>query len=228
MSFGPISKNIFGVKASVGSGGGGGISLTGTTEAAASNANISVVAEFVSLTDFLPVNIRSLVNLALVNFIGPFDDRLFFKIGSNEMRLQIMTGIANYSADVSNDDTLVTFLSCISKAVNAAYNMKSLETTFITYKQDAKLEIDNLKREINVLLGQGTVFTGAATGLGTASFGIELGNFYAVYIYIYGYKPDEDNWITELRTSIVQRLLAGIDNGDITINDILPELYINT
>ena len=67
-----------------------------------------------------------------------------------------------------------------------------------------------------------------AGGVGTASFGIQLNEFLTTYIFIYGYHPNDENWITDERTEIVTDIRARIDSGEITDNDVLPELYLNT
>ena len=49
-----------------------------------------------------------------------------------------------------------------------------------------------------------------------------------LYIFLYGYHPDVDTWIRETRTTIVRELLSRMNTGEISQEDILPELYLNT
>jgi hypothetical protein len=106
--------------------------------------------------------------------------------------------------------------------------MKDLESAFISYKKTAQEEIDRLKDQVAILMGQQPVSTGDGGGFGTATFNIELTLYYTVYIFIYGYHPDDEDWITDSRGSIVNDLVTRIESGEITTADILPELYVNT
>ena len=227
MSFG-ISKNIFGVKTVLGK---PSRSLTGTTEAAI--ANLAGLAQFGSLTTFLPDEIRLLVNNAHANFITPFDNRRFNRIGTDEERLEIVNGLTVYKDSLtdqnnSNDPVLITFIECIIRGTNAAYNMKHLESTFISYKEETNIEISKLKDEINLLLNNLFVRTGDAEGYGNSNFTMEMTDYYTIYIYIYGYHPDDPTWVTEERVSIVTDVVNRVHTGEIQYTDILPELYINT
>lgn len=217
--FGGVSQNIFGVKTSSVST----TSLTGTTEAA-----ISTLAGFASITGILPTNVSSLVNLAYTKFLVPFDNRAFNRIGTADERDSIVNGLNNYYATITTDATLKIFIDSISKATNAAYNMKTLESSFLSYKRDTQAEIENLKRQIAVLLDTEYSTEDAAGGYGSASFAIELTAFYNLYIFLYGYHPEDDTWIRDTRSTIVRELLTRMNTGEITQDDILPELYLNT
>mgnify|MGYP006153668891 FL=1 len=217
--FGSTSQNIFGVKTSTAAAS----SLTGTTEAA-----ISTLAGFASMSGILPTTISTLVDLAYTKFLVPFDNRNFNRIGTSDERDSIVLGLNNYYATITTDKTLKIFIDSISKATNAAYNMKTLESSFLSYKQATQAEIDNLKRQIAVLMDVEYSTLDAAGGYGSATFAIELTAFYNLYIFLYGYRPDDDTWIRDTRTTIVRELLSRMNNGEITQEDILPELYLNT
>ena len=77
-------------------------------------------------------------------------------------------------------------------------------------------------------MGQQPVSSGDVGGTGSVTFNIELTLYYTVYIYIYGYHPSDEDWITDSRGSIVNDLVTRIETGEITTEDILPELYANT
>ena len=217
--FGGSSQNIFGVKTSSVAA----TSLTGTTEAA-----ISTMAGFATMSGILPTAITALVDLAYNKFLLPFDNRTFNRIGTSAERDSIVTGLNKYHASITNDNTLKIFIDSIARATNAAYNMKTLESSFLSYKRETQAEIDNLKRQIAVLMDVEYTSTDAASGRGTASFAIELTAFYKLYIHLYGYHPEDDSWIRETRTTIVRELISRMDAGEITQEDILPELYLNT
>ena len=219
--FGQTSQNIFGAKTTTTTS----QSLTGTTS---TNINLSTVAQFSTLTSMLPENVKTYVNLAHTEFLTPFDNRRFNRIGTAEQRDIIVNILTNYMNTVTNDEMLVVFLDCIIKATKAAYNMKHLESTFIKFKQDTEEEINNLQNQVNVLLSSTMQGQSTATGKGAATFGIELNAFLTTYIFIYGYHPDQDDWITDQRTNIVTDIRERIDSGEITDEDVLPELYLNT
>ena len=223
MSFGGTSRNVFGVKTVTG---GTSTSLTGATEAAISN--LTGLTQFVSLTSFLPESTKGLVSLAHDSFLTPFDNRRFNRIGTNLQRQEVVDGLSTYRDSITDDPSLTTFLNCVIKGTNAAYNMKDLESTFLQFKQDATLEINDLKKQINLLLDGLIVRDGDAVGFGSSRFEFELTDFYTLFIYIYGYHPDDPDWVTDPRTIIVTDLLERIRSGEITIDDVLPELYINT
>ena len=84
--------------------------------------------------------------------------------------------------------------------------MKHLEVTFIKYKEETTIEITNLQNQLNVLLGSTMKGLEGAGGVGTASFGIQLNEFLTTYIFIYGYHPNDENWITDERTKLLQIL----------------------
>jgi len=217
--FGGVSQNMFGVKTSSVSA----TSLSGATEAA-----ISTLAGFATMSGLLPSEISALIDLAYNNFLVPFDNRTFNRIGTANERDSIVTGLNNYYATITNDNTLKIFIDSISRATNAAYNMKTLESSFLNYKRETQAEIDNLKRQIAVLMDVEYSSIDAAGGRGSASFAIELTAFYKLYIHLYGYHPDDDTWIRDTRTTIVRELLTRMNAGEITEDDILPELYLNT
>ena len=219
--FGSTAQNIFGAKSTTTSA----QSLTGMNT---STINLSSLAQFSTLGNILPDSIKTLVNIAHTKFLTPFDNRRFNRIGTLEQKNSIVTILTDYMNTIIDDETLVTFIDCIIKATNAAYNMKHLEVTFIKYKEDATTEITNLQNQLNVLLGSTLKGSSGASGVGSASFGIELNEFLTTYIYIYGYHPNEEGWITDARTEIVTDIRERIDNGEITNQDILPELYLNT
>lgn len=218
--FGQASQNIFGAKTTTQSS----VSFTTTT----TNVNLSTLAQFSTVTAIIPDSIKVYINLAHSAFLTPFDNKRFNRIGTLEQKNSIVTNLTEYMNNIDNDETLVTFLDCIIKATNAAYNMKHLEVTFIKYKEEATTEITNLQNQLNVLLGSTMKGLDGAGGVGTASFGIELNEFLTTYIFIYGYHPNDEDWITESRSEIVSDIRARIDSGEITDNDILPELYLNT
>lgn len=218
--FGQASQNIFGAKTTTQSS----VSFTTTT----TNVNLSTLAQFSTVTAIIPDSIKVYINLAHSAFLTPFDNKRFNRIGTLEQKNSIVTNLTEYMNNIDNDETLVTFLDCIIKATNAAYNMKHLEVTFIKYKEEATTEITNLQNQLNVLLGSSMKGLDGAGGVGTASFGIELNEFLTTYIFIYGYHPNDEDWITESRSEIVSDIRARIDSGEITDNDILPELYLNT
>ena len=218
------SQNIFGVKTTNSTT--SSQSLTGASEAA--TANLSTLARFSTLGDLLPNNIEDLVTLSHSKFLTPFDNRRFNRIGTSVERTTIVNGLTTYMNNVVNDDTLVTFLDCIIKATNAAYNMKDLEGTFINYKKTTQDTINTLQNQVNALLGSTEVKQGDATGTGTASFAVDLGEYLSTYIYVYGYHPDDETWITEARSNIINDIMARIASGEITLDDVLPELYVNT
>ena len=217
-----VSQNIFGVKTTSAT---GSVSLTGSIT---TNANISSLAKFATLGELLPENIKELVNLSHTRFLTPFDNRRFNRIGTANERNSIVNGLTTYMATITNDATLVTFIDCIIKATNAAYNMKNLEGTFISFKKTAEETIANLESKVNALLGTTEQSEGNATGIGSASFAVELSEYLSTYIYIYGYHPDNEAWITDSRTEIVNDIMSRISSGEITIDDVLPELYVNT
>ena len=217
--FGQASQNIFGAKTTTQSS----VSFTTTT----TNVNLSTLAQFSTVTAIIPDSIKVYINLAHSAFLTPFDNKRFNRIGTLEQKNSIVTNLTEYMNNIDNDETLVTFLDCIIKATNAAYNMKHLEVTFIKYKEEATTEITNLQNQLNVLLGSTMKGLDGAGGVGTASFGIELNEFLTTYIFIYGYHPNDEDWITS-RSEIVSDIRARIDSGEITDNDILPELYLNT
>tara|TARA_Y100000741_G_scaffold356471_1_gene333159 strand:- start:320 stop:976 length:657 start_codon:yes stop_codon:yes gene_type:complete len=217
--FGGVSQNMFGVKTSSVSA----TSLSGATEAA-----ISTLAGFATMSGLLPTEISALIDLAYNKFLVPFDNRAFNRIGTTNERDSIVTGLNNYYATITNDNTLKIFIDSISRATNAAYNMKTLESSFLNYKRETQAEIDNLKRQIAVLMDVEYSSIDAAGGRGSASFAIELTAFYKLYIHLYGYHPDDDTWIRDTRTTIVRELLTRMNAGEITEDDILPELYLNT
>ena len=218
--FGQSSQNIFGAKTTTQSA----VSFTNTSN----NINLSTLAQFSTVTEIIPDNIKPFINLAHSAFLTPFDNKRFNRIGTLEQKNSIVTILTDYMNTIIDDETLVTFIDCIIKATNAAYNMKHLEVTFIKYKEDATTEITNLQNQLNVLLGSTLKGSSGASGVGSASFGIELNEFLTTYIYIYGYHPNEEGWITDARTEIVTDIRERIDNGEITNQDILPELYLNT
>ena len=218
------SQNIFGLKTVQGDNISS--SLTSVTDTAA--RDLTSLAKFATLTDFLPDNIKALVNLAHSSFLTPFDNRRFNRIGTLQEKDSIVNGLNNYITTITNDDTLVIFLDCIIKGTNAAFNMKDLESAFISYKKTAQEEIDKLKDQVAILMGQQPVSSGTIGGVGGATFNIELTLYYTVYIYIYGYHPDDEDWITDSRGQIVNDLVSRIESGEITTADILPELYANT
>ena len=219
--FGQIGQNIFGAKTTTQAS----QSLTGITS---SNVNLSTLAQFSTVTSIVPENIKVFINLAHTAFLTPFDNRRFNRIGTLEQKNNIVNNLTNYMNSINDDETLVVFLDCIIKATNAAYNMKHLETTFIKYKEETTTEITNLQNQLNVLLGANMKGTTGAGGIGSASFAIELNAFLSTYIFIYGYHPDDEDWITDSRTDIVTDIRARIDSGEIQDSDILPELYLNT
>jgi len=218
------SQNIFGLKTvqseTVSN------SLTAITDTAA--RDLTSLAKFATLTDFLPDNIKEFVNIAHSKFLTPFDNRRFNRIGTEEEKNTVVNGLNNYITTITNDDTLIIFLDCIVKGTTAAFNMKGLETAFITYKQTAQAEIDTLKEQVAILMGQQPVSSGDIGGTGSATFNIELTMYYTIYIFIYGYHPDDEDWITDSRGSIVNDLVNRVESGEITTKDILPELYVNT
>lgn len=218
------SQNIFGLKTvqsdTVSN------SLTAITDTAA--RDLTSLAKFATLTDFLPDNIKEFVNIAHSKFLTPFDNRRFNRIGTEEEKNTVVNGLNNYITTITNDDTLIIFLDCIVKGTTAAFNMKGLETAFITYKQTAQAEIDTLKEQVAILMGQQPVSSGDIGGTGSATFHIELTMYYTIYIFIYGYHPDDEDWITDSRGSIVNDLVSRVESGEITTSDILPELYVNT
>jgi hypothetical protein len=217
--FGSSSQNIFGVKTSSVAA----TSLTGTTEAA-----ISTLTGFATMSGILPSDVSALIDLAYNHFLVPFDDRAFYKIGTSTERDSIVTGLNNYHSTIISDNTLKIFINSISRATNAAYNMKSLESNFLSYKRETQAEIENLKRQIAALMDVEYTSTDAAGGRGIATFAIELTAFYKLYIFLYGYHPDDDSWIRDTRTTIVRELNSRMNAGEITQDDILPELYLNT
>jgi len=217
--FGAASQNIFGVKTSSVSTS----SLTGATEAA-----ISTLAGFASMTGFLPTGVSSLIDLAYTKFLVPFDNKTFTRIGTGAERDSIVNGLNTYYSTITNDATLKIFIDSISRATNAAYNMKTLESSFLSYKRETQAEIENLKRQIAALMDVEYSTQEAAGGHGTATFAVELSAFYNLYIFLYGYSPDDETWIRDTRTTIVRELLSRINSGEITQLDILPELYLNT
>ena len=224
MSFGGgSSRNVFGVKTVTGI---ASTSLSGATEAAV--ASLTGLSQFVSLTSFLADDIKALVTLAHDSFLTPFDNRRFNRIGTNLQREEIVTGLSTYRDTVTEDPTLVSFLNCVIKGTNAAYNMKDLESTFLQHKASTSDEIAELKRQINVLLDGLLVRGGDAAGYGTSKFEFELADFYTLFIYIYGYHPDDAEWVTDSRTLIVSDILERVRSGEIEYTDVLPELYINT
>ena len=218
------SQNIFGLKTVQSEN--VSVSLTNITDVAA--RDLTSLARFATLTDFLPDDIKTLVNLAHSKFLTPFDNRRFNRIGTLEEKNSIVTGLNQYITTITNDDTLVIFLDCIIKGTNAAFNMKDLESAFISYKKTAQEEIDKLKEQVAILLGQQPASSGDAGGVGSATFNIELTLYYTIYIFIYGYHPDDENWITDSRGDIVNDLVSRVESGEITTADILPELYVNT
>ena len=219
--FGATSQNIFGTKSTSTSA----QSLTGMST---STINLSSIAQFATLTSILAENIKNLVNLAHTNFLTPFDNRRFNRIGTEEERNLIINGLTDYKETITNDESLIVFLDCIIKGTRAAYNMKHLETAFITYKSEAEEQIKILQTQVNVLLDTAQQSIGEATGIGQATFAIELNQCFEIYIYIYGYHPTNEMWITDTRTDIVTDLNSRINSGEIVKTDILPELYINT
>ena len=90
----------------------------------------------------------------------PFDNRRFNRIGTLQEKDSIVNGLNNYITTITNDDTLVIFLDCIIKGTNAAFNMKDLESAFISYKKTAQEEIDKLKDQVAILMGQQPVSSG--------------------------------------------------------------------
>ncbi len=90
--FGGSSQNIFGVKTSSVAA----TSLTGTTEAA-----ISTMAGFATMSGILPTTITALVDLAYNKFLLPFDNRTFNRIGTSAERDSIVTGLNNYHATIT-------------------------------------------------------------------------------------------------------------------------------
>ena len=222
-----VSQNIFGLKTIVPDTTSN--SLTSITDIATRIArDLTSLSKFATLTDFLPDNVKNLVNLAHSKFLTPFDNRQFNRIGTISERDSIVNGLNEYITTIANDDTLIIFLDCIIRGTNAAFNMKDLEAAFINYKKTAQEEIDNLKEQVALLMGQQPISSGDVTGAGSASFNIELTLYYTIYIYIYGYHPDDEDWITDSRGEIVNDLVSRIESGEITSNDILPELYANT
>ena len=219
--FGQASQNIFGAKTTSESA----ISINNRTT---TNVNLSTLAQFSTVTALIPDAIKTYINLAHTAFLTPFDKKRFNRIGTLEQKNLIVNNLTDYMNTITNDTILVTFLDCIIKATNAAYNMKHLEVTFIKYKEETTIEITNLQNQLNVLLGSTMKGLEGAGGVGTASFGIQLNEFLTTYIFIYGYHPNDENWITDERTEIVTDIRARIDNGEITDNDVLPELYLNT
>ena len=173
--FAASSQNIFGVKTSSVST----TSLTGATEAA-----ISTMAGFATMSGILPTHISTLVDLAYTKFLIPFDNRTFNRIGTGAERDSVVIGLNSYYATVTSDITLKIFIDSISRATNAAYNMKSLESSFLSYKQETQAIIDNLKRQIAVLMDVEYSALDAAGGHGTATFAIELTAFYNLYIHV--------------------------------------------
>lgn len=219
--FGSTSQNIFGAKSTTTSA----QSLTGMNT---STINLSSLAQFSTLGNILPDSIKTLVNIAHTKFLTPFDNRRFNRIGTLVERDNVVNGLTNYMNTITTDDSLVTFLDCIIKGVRASYNMKNLETTFITYKSETQKQIELLQTQVNVLLDSAQQSVGDAGGVGSANFSIELNNFFQIYIYIYGYHPNDETWITETRTNIVTDINDRINSGEIEISDVLPELYANT
>lgn len=218
------SQNIFGLKTVLSDN--IGRSLTGVTDIA--SRDLTSLAKFATLTDFLPDTIKTLVNLAHSSFLTPFDNRRFNRIGTLDEKNSIVNGLNNYITNIANDDTLIIFLDCIIKGTSAAFNMKGLETAFISYKKTAQEEIDRLKEQVSILMGQQPVSSGDVIGSGSATFNIELTLYYTIYIYIYGYNPSDETWITNSRGEIVSDLVSRVESGEITTNDILAELYVNT
>ena len=219
--FGSVSQNIFGAKTTSTTA----QSLTGQTT---STINLSSIAQFATLTSILTDNIKSLVDLAHTKFLTPFDNRRFNRIGTEVERDLIINGLTEYKDNITSDESLVLFLDCIIKGTRAAYNMKNLETTFITYKTETQEQIRILQNQVNVLLDTAQQSSGQATGIGTATFAIELNQFFEIYIYIYGYHPTDETWITDTRTEIVTDINSRINSGEIQLTDVLPELYVNT
>lgn len=219
--FGSVSQNIFGAKTTS-------ITAQSLTGQTTSTINLSSIAQFATLTSILPDNIKSLVDLAHTNFLTPFDNRRFNRIGTEVERDLIINGLTEYKDSITSDESLVVFLDCIIKGTRAAYNMKNLETTFITYKTETQEQIKILQNQVNVLLDTAQQSSGDATGIGTATFAIALNQFFEIYIYIYGYHPTDETWITNTRTEIVTDINSRINSGEIQLNDVLPELYVNT
>ena len=178
--FGQSSQNIFGVKTTTTQ---GSISFTNTT----TNVNLSTLAQFSTVTAIIPDNIKVYINMAHTEFLTPFDNKRFNRIGTLEQKNIIVSNLTNYMNSIVDDETLVVFLDCIIKATNAAYNMKHLEVTFIKYKEETTTEITNLQNQLNVLLGSTMKGNDGARGTGSASFGVELNEFLTTYIYIYGF-----------------------------------------
>lgn len=190
--------------------------------------NLSSIAQFSTLGNILPETVKTLVNLAHSKFLTPFDNRRFNRIGTEVERDTIINGLNEYIITITNDKSLITFLDCIVKAVRAAYNMKNLEASFITYKSETSKQIELLQTQVNVLLDNAQHSVGEAGGVGSATFSIELNNFFQIYIFIYGYFPNDTNWITDNRTNIVRDINDRINSGEIGMEDVLPELYANT
>ena len=219
--FGSTAQNIFGAKSTSSTA----QSLTGMNT---STINLSSLAQFSTLGSMLPETIKTLVNLAHSKFLTPFDNRRFNRIGTERERDTIINGLNDYIITITTDTTLITFLDCIVKGVRAAYNMKNLETTFITYKSETQKQIELLQTQVNVLLDSAQQSVGEAGGIGSANFSIQLNKYFQIYIYIYGYHPNDETWITDTRTNIVTDINDRINSGEIVIEDVLPELYANT
>ena len=219
--FASVSQNIFGAKTTTATA----QSLTGQTT---STINLSSIAQFATLTSILTDSIKNLVELAHNKFLTPFDNRRFNRIGTEIERDLIINGLTDFKDNITNDESLILFLDCVIKGTRAAYNMKDLESTFISYKSETQEQIKILQNQVNVLLDTAQQSSGEATGVGTATFGIELNQFFEIYIYIYGYHPTDESWITDTRTEIVTDINSRINSGEIQLTDVLPELYANT